>query len=218
MAAEIDNAWHSTDDIAAAAEALVLDQAGATDARLIPEAGYLDSRLKLARCTEELRTSMQSGAALTGRAMVQVECDGEQPWKIFVPVHVQVTDTVLVAGRSLANGQILTSDDVLIEERDITRLRSGYLARPEDVVGKRLKRQLLSGHVITPSMLVEQAMIKRGQTVTITAGFGGLSIETAGRALMDGAVNERIKVENSGSKEVIEAIVRSPERVEVLVN
>jgi flagella basal body P-ring formation protein FlgA len=217
-AAEAASDWQSIDEIAAAAEQLVIDLAGAADASLTPEAGYIDSRLKLADCAEPLTTSLQSGSASSGRATVQVECTGERPWKIFVPVQIKVTDQVIVAGKSLASGHVLTLDDVLVEERDVTRLRSGYIGRPEDLVGKRLKRQLLPGRVITPSMLMERTMIERGQSVTISADFGGVSIETAGKALMDGALNERIQVENSGSKQVIEAVVRSAERVEVLVN
>lgn len=217
-AAESAGDWQSIDGIAAAAERLIIDLAGTTGAALTPEAGYIDSRLKLALCTEDLSTSLQSGSASSGRATVQVECEGERPWKIFVPVQIKMTDQVIVAGRSLASGHVLTPDDILVEERDVTRLRSGYIGRAEDLVGKRLKRQLLAGRVITPSMLIEQMMIERGQSVTISADFGGISIETAGRALMDGAMNERIQVENNGSKQVIEAIVRSPERVEVLVN
>jgi flagella basal body P-ring formation protein FlgA len=217
-AAEATSDWQSIDAIAAAAEQLVIELAGANDASLTPEAGYIDPRLKLADCAEALTTALQSGSASSGRATVQVECTGERPWKIFVPVQIKVTDGVIVAGKSLASGHILTLDDVLLEEQDVTRLRGGYIGRPEDLVGKRLKRQLLPGRVITPSMLVEPTMIERGQSVTISADSGGVRIETAGRALMDGALNERIQVENSGSKQVIEAIVRSPERVEVLVN
>jgi flagella basal body P-ring formation protein FlgA len=217
-AAEATSDWQSIDEIAAAAEQSVIDLAGAAGASLTPVAGYIDSRLKLADCAEHLTTSLQSGSASSGRATVQVECTGERPWRIFVPVQIKVTDLVIVAGKSLASGHVLTPDDVLVEARDVTRLRSGYIGRPEDLVGKRLKRQLLPGRVITPSMLMERTMIERGQSVTISADSGGVSIETAGKALMDGALNERIQVENSGSKQVIEAIVRSPERVEVLVN
>jgi flagella basal body P-ring formation protein FlgA len=215
-AAETGIAWQSIDDIRRAAERLVSDLAGA-GATIAPEAGYIDSRLMLADCEAALTTSLKSGSALSGRATVQVECEGERPWRIFVPVQVKVTDTVVVAAKTLASGHILTPDDVLVEARDVTRLRNGYIARPDELLGKRLKRQLVPGRVITPSMLDEQAMIRRGQTVTITADLGGISIETAGKALMDGVVNDRIEVENSGSGQVIEAIVRSPERVEVLV-
>jgi flagella basal body P-ring formation protein FlgA len=217
-AAETTIAWQPIDEIAAAAEQWVIDLAGATDVRVSPEAGYIDSRLKLAECAQDLTTSLQSGSAVSGRATVQVECEGERPWKIFVPVQIKVTDQVIVASKSLAGGHILTLDDVLVEERDVTRLQNGYIGRPDDLVGKRLKRQLPAGRVISPSMLMERTLIERGQSVTISADFGGVSIETAGKALMDGAMNERIQVENSASKQVIEAVVRSPERVEVLVN
>jgi flagella basal body P-ring formation protein FlgA len=216
-AAELDSPWHPIDDIAATAEQFVLDQFSNTDARMTPKAGHLDARLRLKKCSEPLESFAESSAVRVGRTVVGVRCNDAGGWKLYVPVNVTMTDTVVIARRSLPSGHTLTMADLAVEEREVSRLSRGYLARPEEVLGKHLKQQLLPGRVIAPAMLLEATMIERGQSVTIVARGGGLNIEMRGTALSDGTVNERIKVENAASKRIIEAIVRSPEIVEVLV-
>jgi flagella basal body P-ring formation protein FlgA len=93
----------------------------------------------------------------------------------------------------------------------------GYLSSPEELVGQRLKHQLIAGRVITPSMLQADLMIRRGQSVTILVRSDSLNIRMSGKALTDGAANQRIKVENLASRRIVEGLVRSPEHVEVLV-
>jgi flagella basal body P-ring formation protein FlgA len=66
-------------------------------------------------------------------------------------------------------------------------------------------------------MLEAQIMVRRGQSVTLLVRNDALNIRMAGKALMDGAVDQRIRVENTGSRRVVEGFVRSPEYVEVLV-
>ena len=134
-----------------------------------------------------------------------------------MPVDVIVTESVLVTRLPLPVGHIFTANDVATEERDVSRLVGGYVTRSENLVGKRLKHALMAGRVITPSMLKADIMIRRGQSVTILARYEGVSIRMMGKALTDGTENQRIRVENSDSKRVVEGIVRSPEHVEVRV-
>jgi flagella basal body P-ring formation protein FlgA len=66
-------------------------------------------------------------------------------------------------------------------------------------------------------MLVADIMVRRGQMVTLIVKSGQMYIRMAGRALSDGALNQRIRVENSNSQRVVEGVVRSTEYVEILV-
>jgi flagella basal body P-ring formation protein FlgA len=160
---------------------------------------------------------MQDGARLTGRTVVGVRCGGEKPWKIYVPIQIVVTDTVLTASRALPRGHTLTADDVVAEARDVSRLAGGYLTHADDLVGRRLRQQLGVGRVVTPSLLEADIIVRRGQSVTITAQGETIRIDMAGTALADGSLNERIRVRNDQSGRVVEAVVRSGEFVEVLV-
>lgn len=214
--------WHPVDDIAATAEAYLRDSVGAKDSRIEPRAGQLDPRLQLPACSTPLEAFVQPGTKVASRTIVGVRCNGDKPWKVYVPVDVAVTESVLVAKQSLPRGHMLTADDVVAERQDVSRLVGGYFVSADSsadaIVGKRLKHPLMAGRVVTPAMLEAEIVIERGQTVTLVVEGDGLNISMAGRALMDGAVDQRIRVENAGSGRVVEGLVRSPQVVEVLVD
>jgi len=216
-AATSDAAWHPIPDIAKTAQDFVYGIVGDTDQRMTAQAGTLDRRLQLPKCDQDLEAFQQRGAKITSRTIVGVRCNGVKPWKIYVPVDVIVTESVLIAKRTLPSGHVFAAEDVISDQRDVSRMVGGYLSRPENLVGKRLKHSLMSGRVITPSMLKAHIMVHRGQSVTIVVRNDGVSIHMMGKALMDGTENQRIRVENTNSKRVIEGIVRSAEQVEVLL-
>jgi flagella basal body P-ring formation protein FlgA len=207
----------AVESIEKAAEAFVMARAGGDDSRLSLRAGPLDPRLDLPRCSEALEGFLRKGTEIRSRTVVGVRCAGDAPWKVYVPVDVIVTDDVLVAARTLPGGQVPGPGDVRVEKRDVSRLVGGYLSTPDELAGQRLKSQLHAGRIITPAMLQADEVIRRGQTVTLLVKDEGVTIRMAGKALMKGALNQRIRVENSGSKRVVEGLVRSPEHVEVLV-
>jgi flagella basal body P-ring formation protein FlgA len=130
---------------------------------------------------------------------------------------VIVTQTVLTARRTLPRDHLLTKADVATDKRDVSRMISGYYSDPSELLGQRLKQQIIAGRAITPAMLQADRVIRRGQSVTLTVSNRGLNIKMAGKALMDGAISQRIRVENTNSGRIVEGIVRSPENVEILV-
>jgi flagellar basal body P-ring formation protein FlgA len=50
----------------------------------------------------------------------------------------------------------------------------------------------------------------------LIADAGGMSVRMSGRALMDGLINQRIRVENLSSGKVVEGIARSEQVVEIV--
>ncbi len=209
--------WQPTKSIAAAAEQHLRDRIGPAARRTTVQAGALDSRHRLALCSQPLETYLRRGTKIAARTIVGVRCSGVKPWKVYVPVNVVVTDTVLVARRTLPRGHLLVEEDLIAEQRDVSRLVSGYISDVSALLGQRLKTQLLAGRMLTPAMLQADIAVNRGQAVTLMIESGGINIQMSGKALMDGAINQRIKVENTRSGRVVEGIVRSREHVEVLV-
>jgi flagella basal body P-ring formation protein FlgA len=210
-------AHHPVSEITQAAEGYLERRIAKTGRRVTPRAGKLDPRLRLARCERPLEGFLRTGSETGSRTVVGVRCSGSSPWKVYVPVDLVEMRPVLVARQALPRGHLLTANDLVPEERDVSRLSGGFMASSDAVVGRQLKRQVVSGAVLSPSMLETQIVVRRGQSVTLVVRNDALNIRMAGKALMDGAVDQRIRVENTVSHRIVEGLVRSPEYVEVLV-
>lgn len=213
-----DAQWQTPASIGQAAENFLMDKIGPSASHTKVIAGTLDPRHRLSACTQPLEGFMRRGNDIRARTIVGVRCSGAVPWKVYLPVDVVVTKPVLVSKRTLPRGAELSPNDVTIEQRDVTRLLSGYLSDPKELLGQTLKIQLLAGKMLTPAMLIAEKTIERGQSVTLSIGQGDFSIHTTGVALADGAMNQRIRVENAHSGRIVEGIVRSRQLVEVLVD
>lgn len=203
-------------DIRAAAENYLRQRLRNAERKLSFQAGSLDPRLRLPLCDAALEAFPAQTGRVGTRTAVGVRCSGTRPWKIYVPVDVVETRPVVVARRALARGHVLAPADLAVEKRDVSRMVGGYVSAPEAVVGQRLKRRLVSGSHLAPSMLEMEPAVRRGQSVTLVVRSGSLNIRMTGKALMDGAIDQRIRVTNVSSQRTVEGLVRSPELVEVL--
>lgn len=210
-------AWQTNADITAAAESYVRARTGKSENRTSVQASSLDPRHRLPLCDQALEPFMRRGAKIADRTIVGVRCKGSRPWQVYVPVYVTVTARVLTARQALPRDHLLTEADLVIDEREVSRLTSGYMSNKDQLIGQRLKQQVIAGRIITRTMLKADFIVMRGQTVTLLAAGTGLRISMSGKALIDGALGQRIRVENVNSGRIVEGIVRSAEHVEILL-
>ncbi len=159
----------------------------------------LDPALRLPRC----------GAALVARVQgsnsVEVGCpDG---WRLFVPVRVRRSQTVLVLSRGLAPGETITADAFVPETRDASRIVGAAVADPAQAVGRVARRTLSAGAVLSATDLVAQRLIRRGDNVALVSRRGGVEVRVVGKALGDAGESERVTVENLSSRRVVQGVV-----------
>ena len=197
-----------------AASAVRLD----SNAKITLQAGNLDERLRLPKCAAPLQAFATPGTNLSRGGTVGVRCTEGKSWKIYVPVRVSVITGVVIARHALVRGATLSASDVQLVERDVATLPSGYLTDIARLQGKSLRRRVMPGNVITPSMLVQSQAVRRGQRVTLIAGVESLNIRMAGTAMSNGGIGDRIAVKNLSSGRTVEGIVRTAETVEILQN
>ena len=173
--------------------------------------------MRLERCSLPIAPAVSPGAHMRDRILIELRCPGTPHWHIYVPVRVVGTSPVAVAARSIVAGSVLSDQDIRVEQRDIPELPPGYLDDPTVAIGLTAARPISSGAVITNQYLVGAKAVQRGQTVTLVADSGAMSISMAGRALTDGLINQRVKVENLSSGKVVEGIARSQQVVEIVL-
>ncbi len=173
----------------------------------------LDPRLRLPRCGRPLEAVPAHGALRPGWISVQVRCRGDHPWTVYVKARVSIYRRVAVLTGDLPRGTRLQPEHVILQRRDLADLRRGYFVAVDAVVGRRLRRSLPRGYVLTPQVLASDTIVHRGEAVVIRARIGALDVRMSGHALADGSEGQRIRVRNDRSKRIVEGIVRKPGEV-----
>jgi flagella basal body P-ring formation protein FlgA len=180
------------------------------------QVGPIPPGLHLAHCDKPVETARAPGLQVPGRALIELRCEGAAPWHLYVAVKVIGTASVVVAAHALVTGTVLTAKDFTVEERDVIGLPPGYLDDPSIAVGLSAGRAISGGSILTNQELLGTQAVQRGQIVTLVADAGGISVRMQGRALSDGLINQRIKVENLSSGKIVEGIARSAQIVEIV--
>ena len=180
------------------------------------EPGRLDPRLRLQQCDQPLEAFLPHGATMRASLSVGVRCTGTKPWRIYVSTRIATRGNVLVAAGALPRGTVLAAHHLRLEPRDLGAIHHGYIANKEHALGHALRRNVAPNAVITPAMLAQQHLVRRGQSVTLETRVSGLHIRMAGLALADGQAGARIKVKNVSSQRIVEGIVRNKEVVEII--
>jgi len=200
----------SLDSVRSAVIAFVTEQTRhySTPARI--KIGPLGARLRLSRCSEPITAFQPPGTRILGNTTIGVRCSGTSPWTIYVPVFVQVFQPVAMTTRPLARGDILSATDIKMVERDLSALKRGYIIDSKQPVGMVVKRRIGTDSIITPQLLEAPRLVRRGEQVAIIAESRGIEIRAVGKALADGSRGDLIRVRNTASKKVIEAVVTEP--------
>lgn len=180
----------------------------------------IDPRLPIPACDLPLQTQLgqQSGQnqAAVGRVNVRVECQGSVPWSKYVPVLVRVFAPVLMSTRPLARGDLIGAADVELAEADLSMLRQSYLQDSTMAIGMEVKRALPANTVISSEALAQPLLIKRGDTVVMSAKSGPVTIRQQGVAMQNGELGAQIPVRNSNSDIVVRAVVTGPGQADVV--
>lgn len=123
--------------------------------------------------------------------------------KAALRFDIKKYEQVAVVSRALAARELINTDNVVFERRDIGRVPPGYFTELNKILGLAVKRQLAPGTAITDSMLEKPILIKRGQTIRIVAQTGHITVSAPGIALQNGSQGQFIRVQNINSKKMI---------------
>jgi len=150
----------------------------------------------------EVHLSARPGQRFVGQVRIGVvmSAGGRTLRRAVVSVNVRATLPVALAARPLRRGERLRRVDVIMEPRDLSELRHGFVANPARLVGKRLKRSVRAGAVLEDEWVERPPLVVRGQPVQLRLAYGPLVIEGKGMARQDGRLGEWIRVVNSDSR------------------
>ncbi|MGF1702748.1 flagellar basal body P-ring formation chaperone FlgA [Photobacterium makurazakiensis] len=142
-----------------------------------------------------------------GRLRFSASCEQPDTWKVTVQADVSVILPVAFASQTLTKDHILTQQDITMKSIDIASLNREFIASPSNYLGLRVLRQIRDKRLIPLSQLSPAYLISRGDKVIIQANREEFSASMSGIALEGGYHQQQIRVRNSSSGKIIQAIV-----------
>jgi flagella basal body P-ring formation protein FlgA len=177
--------------------------------------GNLDERLRLAACTQPLQATLPAGGLFREKTTVAVSCSAGARWTVYVPVSIATNVSTLILRHAALRGARITAEDIEVQVRKVGGTSASYLTNVTELTNRSLKRPLPAGSALTADVLEEDALVKRGQQVTLLASLSGLEVRAMGRALTDGRAAGRVRVQNLATQRVVEGVVESADVIRV---
>lgn len=135
--------------------------------------------------------------------------DGRETGRSLVVLRVERDVTVVVAARDLVRGQALGPDDLRTEQRSATRANLLAAIDPASLVGGVLRRDLVAGEAVAPTLVAARLSVRAGANVTALWPGRGFSVEMLVTALADARAGERVGVRRIGDRTVLTCIAQA---------
>jgi flagella basal body P-ring formation protein FlgA len=142
--------------------------------------------------------------------------NGERERSVRVAGKVDLFQKVVHAARPLKRGEIVSDLDIMLEKVNISEGPDRFAAQPDQVVGKRLVRDVGSHQPVNVEDIDQPLAFKRGSPVTIVYANGGLRLTAKGQAREDGIIGSTVRITNVMTKRTIVGLVVDESTVQAI--
>jgi flagella basal body P-ring formation protein FlgA len=129
-------------------------------------------------------------------------------------VHALTPVPVLINQRR--NGDTIRDRDVELQYRRIDGLDRDAVTSLDDIVGKSARHTLPPGRTVGTRDIREPQLVRRGRMVVMKYETSNMSITAHGTARENGTKGDSVRIRNSNSGKIVEAVVTGPDSVAVL--
>ncbi len=136
--------------------------------------------------------------------------------RVNLRTTVKIFSRVLTASQKIKKGDLFSSANIEVADKEISYLPSDPVFNEKTVIGKQSATYLPKGAVILGWMAKDAPSIKNGSTVDLIKMLNGILVKVKALAVEDGYINGTIRVKNIDSKKVVEARVLSSREVEAI--
>lgn len=120
--------------------------------------------------------------------------------RVWASAYLEVLGPVGVARNPMARNQMITTDDVSLEKRDLAKVPPRAITSVDAVIGQRLRRTLGVGAVLRKAVIEKPPVVNRGDVVKLLVETATLKITALGRVDEQGGIGDTIRVTNLDSK------------------
>ncbi|MEM7169538.1 MAG: flagellar basal body P-ring formation chaperone FlgA [Pseudomonadota bacterium] len=150
----------------------------------------------------------------SGRFSGQVVALGhDDPLRVSGRAHRMVEVPVL--NRRLAPGEEISAQHIEWMKLRADQVNRDAITKSDDMIGMTPRRTLSAGQMVRVNQLQTPVVVRKNSLITIQLVSGQMALTVQGRALENGAQGDVIRVMNTNSRKVVNALVAAADRVEV---
>ena len=127
--------------------------------------------------------------------------------KMEVSGTVERLVKVPVLRNNLQNGDIIGQNDIDFINIPQDRLQHDIILDADKLIGMTPRRVAYAGKFVLDGTLQSPQIVERGEAVTIQFKQGPLTLTAKGRALQSGAKGDLVRVKNTDSSKMLDAVV-----------
>ena len=155
--------------------------------------------------------------------------DGEQSFEFLikgptgemvVPVKalIELPELVVAANKQLAKGRVIREDDLILipMPRGSKETADRCFTEVQELIGKELKRSMSTQQVVLRQDAGSPTLIHSGDAIKLEVIVGSLIVETNGKAIESGGIDDLIHVESLDNRKRLLARVTGERVVEVV--
>lgn len=160
----------------------------------------------LAACAT-LEPFMPTGARLWGTTSVGVRCAGAKPWTLYLQARIAIESTYYLAARQIDPGSLITAQDLLARNGDLSNLPRAIVTDPSQAVGSTAIVRIGAGMPLRQDLLKSASAVTIGQTVKVVAQGQGFSISSEGSVMNNASPGQQVRVKMAGGQIISGTVV-----------
>ena len=136
--------------------------------------------------------------------------------KMHVLCYVRRLANVLVATNALECGHVISGDEFVEQQRDVTNYYEPFPTISE-VIGKRTKRMISAGLILTHAMVESLPMVQQGDMVTAFYRKKNITLTFPAKANQQGQLGDIILVRDLSNNRIVKAEIIEPGSVLIIL-
>jgi len=117
--------------------------------------------------------------------------------------------------RRILRGEVIHSEDIVWLKTPSDRVQQDIVMHPDDLIGKTPKHGIRSGAPVRNSEVQRPIMVKKGSLVTMILRTPMMTLTSQGKAIDNGSDGDVIRLTNTRSNTIVQAVVSGPGRVSI---
>jgi flagella basal body P-ring formation protein FlgA len=127
-----------------------------------------------------------------------------------IQLKVEVEQKMPVVTKRVEQGEKLTRDLLVKQWVSLSRNSGSYITEMQYLIGKTLRRTLLSGYPVRKSSVSRDLVIRSGDEVKVVIENKGIKVQVTAEAREDGAIGDRINVYSNETRKKYNGEVTRP--------